>query len=71
MKTIEEWFNLVKDEELKNKLLNYMDEWVKDNQIEKLSEAIHEGFFWDSTTEGFDYWDDIANKAELNQITII
>ena len=67
-RTIKEWFSLVKDEDLREKLLKNHDPkngGFKD-YVYGIEEAIHLGFNWHKTIEGCDYWEYIyGSNIEL------
>lgn len=69
MATIIEHFNSVEDNFLKLQLLANLDMKVKDDEASDLADAILNGFQWEDTKEGDEYWDDIHHQAYLGDIT--
>lgn len=68
MATIIEHFNSVEDNFLKLQLLANLDMKIKDNEASDLADAICQGFQWEDTKEGDEYWDDIHHQAYLGDI---
>jgi hypothetical protein len=64
MKTILEWYEELPEPIRSQAIANY-DPIYRDNNSEanSLRNAIIDGFSWGRSTEGFDYWNDIDNKA--------
>jgi hypothetical protein len=59
-KTIKEWFESIEDPEIRNKALANMDEKERDRVVYSFKEAIRNGFDWQPTPEGYEYWDKIS-----------
>ncbi len=64
-KKVHEWFELVKDDEVKTQLLSNMEFEEIDFKTESLSEAIKCGFEWSGTPEGHNYWSNICDNAHV------
>lgn len=57
MKTIHTWFETL-PEPLKSEALKYNGKKVKFSiVVESLSQAIGEGFWWDESESGFEFWE--------------
>ena len=63
-KTIKEWFSLVKDDELRKKLLKNLDVdfSTSKNRRRSFVEALDYGFDWDKTKEGHVYWGEVFDS---------
>jgi hypothetical protein len=59
-KTIKEWFLSIEDPEIRNRALNNMDDKDRDRIVESLEKALENGFEWNPTPEGYEYWDKIS-----------
>ena len=59
-KTIQDWFQSVTDLNLKNKLLTNLDRQWSSKEVASLDEAIHSAFYWSSSSEGYEYWDNLT-----------
>lgn len=70
-RTIKEWFEMVKDEKLRSRLLECCDEGYENEKCYSLSEAIGIGFRWRETEEGPEYWLGIGEGAEKGNIELI
>ena len=55
MKTVKEWFESVSDIDIRQKLLNNMTDPSK--ACKTFSLAVSFGFDWETSTEGWHYWD--------------
>jgi hypothetical protein len=66
-KTIKEWFDSIQDPEIRNKASNNMDDKDRDRIVGSLKEAIRNGFDWQLTPEGYEYWD----KFSEMEITLL
>ena len=64
-KTRLEWFNLIKDEDLKNNILYYFIKApikTSNDNFTNLSEALSNGFIWDETDDGYQYWETLCEE---------
>lgn len=68
MKTIRQWFESVKDEKLRNELLENLFDGSSDKKVNCLSSAIFNGFMWRKASKSRKYWINIHNKAFNNEI---
>lgn len=57
MKTIKQWFNEGLSPSDAEKAIKYTAEDVLNTECESFDDALVEGFVWDKTPEGADYWD--------------
>ena len=66
-----EWFESVKDDELREKLINNADinGWSSYPKS-SLARAISSGFAWHKAPEGIEYWRSIRDKAILGEIEL-
>lgn len=73
-KTVAEWFEEL-PEEIKNKVIkyaknNYPDddslECYMERRVDSFYKSLQGAFVWSETIEGFDYWNNIANKNNNN-----
>jgi hypothetical protein len=69
-KTIKEWFLSIEDPEIRNRALNNMDDKDRDRIVESLEKAIRNGFDWQLTPEGYEYWDKFS-EMEITLLKII
>ena len=64
MKKIIEWFQGATDPSfavgVKAKLLANLDQQWADKEVKTYEEAVHAGFLWSSSPEGWDYWDKVT-----------
>ena len=60
MKKISEWFSGVSDSDLKNKLVSNLDPQWGSKETKTLDEAICSAFYWSTSPEGFEYWDNVT-----------
>jgi hypothetical protein len=56
LKTISQWFDLVADQEIREKLYKNTKEHILMTCVESLDEAINQAFTWLLTPEGSDFW---------------
>lgn len=68
--TIEEWFNRVEDDTLREKLLINLRDEMSVKFEWSLSKCIENGFWWRNTQEGQEFWDDICTKASEGKIRL-
>lgn len=61
-KTIEEWFNIVKQPYKKQLLFNTKKRVLK-VEVDTLEEAIQCAFVWSESKEGNKYWGDFRNEC--------
>ena len=66
MKTVKEWFESIKDEDVRQRALACYD-GVCPHAV-NLSHAIWIGFNWDATDEGINYWYAQMIRAEKNEL---
>jgi hypothetical protein len=69
-KTIKEWLLSIEDPEIRNRALNNMDDKDRDRIVESLEKAIRNGFDWQLTPEGYEYWDKFS-EMEITLLKII
>jgi len=68
--TIKQWFESVKDDELRGRLLNNMVDSNRNQLVSDLFTAIFLGFCWHETTEGVMYWDSICERGFYGKIEL-
>jgi hypothetical protein len=61
-KTIKEWFDSIQDPEIRNKASRNLNNGVADLQVSSIKDAISSGINWESSKEGYDFWNTIHNQ---------
>lgn len=71
MKTITEHLELIKDKKVKYNALRNLLEINKNDKRLLMSEAILDAFTWETTPEGYDYWNNIYEQSQggINKLT--
>lgn len=67
-KTVKEWLESIKDEEVRAKALANMDGNNDNDEVHYLSTAIFKAFNWAETVEGATYWRDIFQDAHEREL---
>lgn len=68
MKTVKEWFESIKDEDVRQKALANMLDSECNTPKTSLGNAIFGGFYWDKSKEGMNYWYAQMIRAENNEL---
>ena len=67
MKTIKQWFEQAKEKgyEWADAALDYAqnNSFLEDSMVDCLQDAVADGFSWEDTEEGEDYWFEVWRKA--------
>ncbi len=63
MKTIDDWFNGIKDKEIKEAAFGNTSKNKLLSEVESLADAIDGAFEWVESDEGDDYWGEIWDRA--------
>lgn len=71
MKSAKEWLETLKEPYRSRALKNYDPDFVLGKTIENLSSAILRSFSWRKSSEGSKYWDDIYNRALIEDETLL
>ena len=68
MKTVKEWFESIKDEDIRRRALANCDASELEDEEPSLHEALLVGFLWGKTPEGVAYWSEQHEKAKRNEL---
>ncbi len=67
MKTIKQWYIEIEDEEVREKALKNLNPIESTTFETFLSRALHQGFDWHESSEGFGFWDQFCDEILLKE----
>ncbi len=67
MKTVEKWLKTIPDETIQTKALTNMEWETRDDLRPTLSNAVHTGFNWIRSPEGYNYWKKVFDNLKKKE----